>query len=43
MLFDDNMYYEGEWIDDDFNGKGKFIFSNGDFYDGEWKNNMPEG
>lgn len=43
MLFKDQMYYEGEWNEDHFNGRGKFIFTNGDFYDGEWKNNLPEG
>lgn len=25
------------------NGRGKYTWSNGDTYDGEWKNNQPNG
>ena len=28
--------YEGEFKNDKFNGKGKYLWPNGDFYEGEF-------
>ena len=35
--------YTGEFIDGKRNGKGKYIWSNGDWYEGKWKNNVFNG
>jgi hypothetical protein len=32
----DGCYYEGDFKDDKFEGKGIYKFANGEFYDGEW-------
>jgi len=42
MVFPDGSYYEGQISNNGFNGKGKFISSQVT-YDGEWKNNRPDG
>lgn len=36
-------YYEGQWENDMFNGKGKYQYSNGDLYIGDFKDNMHHG
>ena len=38
----DNIY-EGEWLDDKANGKGKYTHIDGTTYDGEWKNDKQNG
>jgi len=44
LSFPDGRYYEGGFEKDgDFKGVGKYLFSNGDFYHGEWKNSKMEG
>ena len=35
--------YEGEFVDDQFHGKGTFYFANGSVYVGDWVNNKREG
>jgi len=35
--------YSGQYVKDDMNGHGTYIWSNGDKYLGEWKNNKPNG
>jgi hypothetical protein len=32
-------YYEGEWKDNAFNGRGTYKFMDGSYYKGEWRNN----
>ena len=32
----DSSRYEGEWVEDKANGKGKLIHADGDIYEGEW-------
>ena len=39
----DGDVYEGEWVDDKANGKGKYFHANGANYDGEWKNDLQHG
>tara|TARA_B100000945_G_C20358388_1_gene585829 strand:- start:226 stop:624 length:399 start_codon:yes stop_codon:yes gene_type:complete len=36
-------YYEGNIIDDTFDGMGILYFNNGDIYEGQFKNDMFEG
>ncbi len=36
-------YYDGEVVDEKFNGKGIFYYTNGDKYDGEWVNDKKHG
>lgn len=44
ISFPDGRYYEGGFEKDgDFKGVGKYLFSNGDFYHGEWKNSKMDG
>jgi hypothetical protein len=31
-----DIVYEGLFVDDIFNGFGRFIYSNGDYYTGNW-------
>jgi hypothetical protein len=35
--------YEGEYIDDEWNGFGRRIIANGDYYIGQWKEGMRNG
>lgn len=34
---------EGNWIDNKMNGIGKMTYNNGDYYEGEWKENLKDG
>lgn len=36
-------YYEGEIVENKFEGKGIYAFANGDIYEGEFANDMLEG
>ena len=35
--------YKGEWEEDMASGEGVLAYSNGDVYDGAWKNNLRDG
>jgi len=35
--------YVGEWVFGGVCGKGKYHFTDGTFYDGEWLNDLPNG
>ena len=41
--FPSGSYYEGDMVDDCFQGQGSFYFANGDLYKGEFQNDMFEG
>ncbi len=34
----DGRSYEGEWLDNNMNGKGKYVWSDGRKYEGDYKN-----
>lgn len=36
-------YYEGEWQDDAFHGKGRQVLKDGTVYDGKWYNDEKHG
>ena len=38
-----NGIYEGELVNDSREGNGKFIYKDGSYYIGQWKNNLPNG
>ena len=40
---DDNIKYEGDFIKDKFEGYGKYIFKNGNYYIGQWLNGLMNG
>ena len=40
---DGKIKYDGEFIDDKFEGFGKYFSKNGGYYIGEWRNNKPHG
>ena len=40
---DGNIKYDGEFIDDKFEGFGKYFSKNGGYYIGEWRGNKPHG
>jgi len=42
-IFPSGSYYEGDIVDECFQGKGIFHFSNGDVYEGEFQNDMFQG
>jgi hypothetical protein len=35
--------YEGFWINDKANGKGRLIHSDGDIYEGDWVSDKADG
>ena len=35
-----NIKYEGDWVNDKFEGNGKYILENGVYYIGEYKNGL---
>ena len=35
--------YEGEYVNDKFEGNGKYTYGNGEYYVGEWKNGLRNG
>ena len=39
----EKITYEGEWVNDKPEGYGKFIYSDGEYYIGEWKNGLRHG
>jgi hypothetical protein len=41
--FPSGSYYEGEMVDDFFEGQGHFYFSNGDVYTGEFRRDKFDG
>lgn len=41
--YPDGSKYSGGWVDDNITGKGKMYRSDGDIYDGEWRNNKAHG
>jgi len=51
MTYNTGDRYEGEWVDNKRNGKGKllnktigtFYFFNGEKYEGEWKDSQMHG
>ena len=40
---DGSIKYEGEFLDDEYNGKGKLYYSNGEYYEGQFKNGKKDG
>ena len=38
-----NIRYEGDYIDNKFEGNGKLIFADGHYYIGQFKNNLANG
>lgn len=38
QIFKNGDTYEGEWLNDFADGKGKLVKESGDFYEGYWKN-----
>ena len=38
-----NLQYEGDFVNDKFEGNGKYISKNGKYYIGEWKNGLKDG
>lgn len=36
---DGDYSYEGEWIEDEMHGLGRFTFASGAEYDGSWEHN----
>jgi hypothetical protein len=43
MTFKDKGIYDGYWFDDKRNGYGTLSYNNGNYYKGEWKNDLFEG
>ena len=42
-VFPSGSYYEGDTLDENFEGIGSFYFNNGDVYNGSFKNDMFNG
>ena len=43
MVWPDKSKYEGQWKDDMRDGKGTFVYVNGDKYVGDWKADVQDG
>ena len=43
MLYADGGQYQGDWINDRREGRGKMIYSNKDVFEGEWYEDKNEG
>ena len=41
--YKENIKYEGDFIEDKYEGNGKYTFKSGEYYIGEWKNNLRHG
>ena len=39
----DNIKYDGQWINDEFDGYGEYIWENGEYYEGPFKNGLRHG
>lgn len=35
--------YEGDWVDDKYDGEGKYFWPDGNMYQGEWVNGERNG
>ena len=43
MIYFNKAQYIGQWEKGKQNGRGKFVFPNGDVYDGSWENGKMHG
>ena len=43
QVWPDGAKYEGQWMKNQANGKGKFWHADGDVYEGEWKDDKANG
>ena len=43
LITNDGSLYKGNFIDDVIAGRGKYKWSDGRIYDGQWVNNMKHG
>lgn len=43
QIWPDGAMYEGNWVNNQANGKGKFTYNNRDVYEGNWKNGKANG
>lgn len=43
FLYPDGSKYEGDWVEDQRCGQGKYFYINADVYEGEWFNNVRHG
>ena len=43
MNLENSEKYKGQIKNGQFNGKGKYMYKNGNFYEGEWKNGKQNG
>ena len=37
------IIYDGDFVNDKYEGKGKYIFENGEYYIGQWSNGQRQG
>ena len=40
---DNKIKYKGEFVNGNFHGNGTFFFENGNYYIGQWSNNLKHG
>ena len=38
-----NIMYEGDFVNDNYEGNGKYIWKDGEYYIGQWKNGLSHG
>ena len=43
QIWPDGSKYEGYWLNDQANGKGRLIHHDGDTYEGNWVNDKADG
>ncbi|KAE9537643.1 hypothetical protein AGLY_006666 [Aphis glycines] len=43
MRWNDGAVYRGQWRNNEYNGRGKYVEVNGNIYDGQWSNGLKHG
>ena len=43
MEYEDGSSYEGDWVNDKFEGHGTYLWANGLRYEGDYKDGLMEG
>ena len=43
MLYENGETYEGDWVNENYEGQGTYKYENGSYFTGKWKDSKPDG